>query len=44
MVAGWPGMALLARMCVDYLILGLKAEPFAEICPNGRPFRPAGLE
>jgi len=35
MVAGWPGMALLARMCVDYLILGLKAEPFAEICSRG---------
>lgn len=35
MVAGWPGMAMLAKMCVDHLISGLKAKPFAEIQSRG---------
>ena len=35
MVAAWPGMALLAKMSVDYLIHHLHAKPFAEIRSRG---------
>lgn len=35
MIAAWPGMALLAKMSVDYLVRQLDAKPFAEIYSRG---------